>query len=35
MEASVEQKPKPYKGIGMEGAIATWYAKYTGKSMAE
>jgi len=35
MKTSVERKPKPYKGIGMEGVIATWYAKNTGKSMAE
>jgi ubiquinone/menaquinone biosynthesis C-methylase UbiE len=35
MKTSVERKPKPYKGIGMEGMIATWYAKNTGKSMAE
>lgn len=26
---------KPYKGVGMEGMIATWYAKNTGRSMAE
>src|SRR5260370_38975357 len=35
MKTSVERKPKPYKGIGMEGMIATWYAKNTGKSIAE
>jgi len=35
MKTSVERKPKPYKGIGMEGVIATWYAKNTGTSMAE
>jgi ubiquinone/menaquinone biosynthesis C-methylase UbiE len=35
MKTSVERKPKPYKGIGMEGMIATWYAKNAGKSMAE
>jgi ubiquinone/menaquinone biosynthesis C-methylase UbiE len=35
MKTSAERKPKPYKGIGMEGMIATWYAKNTGKSMAE
>jgi ubiquinone/menaquinone biosynthesis C-methylase UbiE len=29
------RKPKPYKGLGMEGMIATWYAKNTGKSIAE
>jgi len=26
---------KPYKGIGMNGAIAKWYARTTGKSMSE
>jgi ubiquinone/menaquinone biosynthesis C-methylase UbiE len=26
---------RPVKGIGMEGFIATWYAKNTGKSLAE
>src|SRR5260370_42593450 len=35
MKTSVERKPKPYKGIGMEGMIAAWYAKNTGKSIAE
>src|SRR5215470_8414422 len=35
MNTSVERKPKPYKGIGMEGIIATWYAKNTGKNIAE
>src|SRR5258708_39595597 len=35
MKTSVERKAKPYKGIGMEGMIATWYAKNTGKSIAE
>jgi ubiquinone/menaquinone biosynthesis C-methylase UbiE len=35
MKTAAEQKPKPYKGIGMEGIIATWYAKNTGKSIAE
>jgi hypothetical protein len=28
-------KLKPVKGIGMEGFIATWYAKNTGRSLAE
>jgi ubiquinone/menaquinone biosynthesis C-methylase UbiE len=32
---SAQRKPKPYKGIAMEGMIATWYAKNTGKSIAE
>jgi len=35
MKLGVERKPKPYKGIGMEGMIATWYAKNTGKNIAE
>src|SRR5262249_46481010 len=35
MKTSVQRKPKPYKGLGMEGMIATWYAKNTGKSIAE
>jgi ubiquinone/menaquinone biosynthesis C-methylase UbiE len=35
MRISAERKPKPYKGMGMEGMIATWYAKNTGKSIAE
>jgi ubiquinone/menaquinone biosynthesis C-methylase UbiE len=35
MNASAERKLKPYKGIGMEGMIATWYAKNTGKAIAE
>lgn len=25
---------KPYKGVGMEGRVASWYAKNTGKDMA-
>ena len=24
---------KPYKGLGMEGAVANWYASLTSKSM--
>jgi ubiquinone/menaquinone biosynthesis C-methylase UbiE len=35
MKTSAERKPKAYKGVGMEGMIATWYAKNTGKAMAE
>jgi ubiquinone/menaquinone biosynthesis C-methylase UbiE len=35
MRISAGRKPKPYKGMGMEGMIATWYAKNTGKSIAE
>lgn len=26
---------KPYKGLGMEGLVARWYASLTGKSMEE
>jgi ubiquinone/menaquinone biosynthesis C-methylase UbiE len=29
------KKPKPYKGIAMEGMIASWYAKNTGRSIDE
>src|SRR4029077_19446828 len=32
---AAQRKGKPYKGLGMEGMIATWYAKNTGKSIAE
>jgi ubiquinone/menaquinone biosynthesis C-methylase UbiE len=32
---STAWKPKPYRGMGMEGVIATWYAKNTGKNIAE
>jgi len=35
MKLGVERKLKPYKGIGMEGMIASWYAKSTGKNIAE
>ncbi|MBO0763076.1 MAG: class I SAM-dependent methyltransferase [Hyphomicrobiaceae bacterium] len=35
MNASVERKPKPYKGMAMEGMIATWYAKNTLSGIAE
>lgn len=35
MNAFAERKRKPYRGIGMEGMIATWYAKNTGKAIAE
>jgi ubiquinone/menaquinone biosynthesis C-methylase UbiE len=35
MKTSSQRKPKPYRGLGMEGMIATWYAKNTGKSTAE
>lgn len=29
------RKARPYRGMAMEGIIATWYAKNTGKSIAE
>jgi ubiquinone/menaquinone biosynthesis C-methylase UbiE len=29
------RKPKPYRGIGMKGIIASWYAKNTAKSLAQ
>lgn len=35
MMTSTARKPKPYRGMGMEGVIATWYAKNTGKNIAE
>jgi hypothetical protein len=35
MKIPSQRKPKPYKGLGMEGMIATWYAKNTGKSIAK
>jgi ubiquinone/menaquinone biosynthesis C-methylase UbiE len=35
MKTSSQRMPKPYRGMGMEGMIATWYAKNTGKSIAE
>jgi ubiquinone/menaquinone biosynthesis C-methylase UbiE len=35
MRVAAGRKPKPYRGMGMEGMIATWYAKNTGKSIAE
>jgi ubiquinone/menaquinone biosynthesis C-methylase UbiE len=36
MEISAMQiAPKAYKGIPMEGTLATWYAKNTAKSLAE
>lgn len=35
METSSQRKRKPYRGMPMEGMIATWYAKNTGKSIAE
>jgi ubiquinone/menaquinone biosynthesis C-methylase UbiE len=35
MRISAGRKAKPYKGMGMEGMVATWYAKNTGKNIAE
>jgi ubiquinone/menaquinone biosynthesis C-methylase UbiE len=35
VEVDRARKVKPYKGIAMEGMIATWYAKNTTKSPAE
>jgi ubiquinone/menaquinone biosynthesis C-methylase UbiE len=39
MEAAMQRAPargaKPYGGIGMEGMIASWYAKNTVKSLAQ
>jgi ubiquinone/menaquinone biosynthesis C-methylase UbiE len=32
---TIEKSSKPYKGMAMEGLVATWYAKNTGKSLAE
>jgi ubiquinone/menaquinone biosynthesis C-methylase UbiE len=30
-----QRKTKPYKGVGMEGMIATWYARNTASAMPE
>ena len=35
MPALATANPKPYKGLGMEGAVAKWYAKLTRKSLDE
>src|SRR5438445_13741200 len=35
MTTAAAGRLKPVKGPGMEGFIATWYAKNTGKSLAE
>ena len=32
---STARAVKPFKGAGMEGVIASWYAKSTGKSLSE
>jgi hypothetical protein len=31
--SSAVASPKGYKGVGMEGFIATWYARLTAKDM--
>lgn len=33
--ASESAEAKPYKGLGMEGPVARWYAKLTAKGMPE
>lgn len=35
MASVFAQKPRPYRGIGMEGIIANWYAKNTAKMLAQ
>ena len=35
MKSVTARKSKPYKGIAMEGILATWYAKNTAKSLRE
>src|SRR5262245_23430405 len=35
MPQTMARKAKPYKGLPMEGAIASWYAKNTAGSLAE
>ncbi len=35
MQVASARKGKAYRGIGMEGLIANWYAKNTAKSLAE
>jgi ubiquinone/menaquinone biosynthesis C-methylase UbiE len=35
MQIATARKTKPYKGVAMEGMIATWYAKNTAGSLAE
>jgi ubiquinone/menaquinone biosynthesis C-methylase UbiE len=35
MNTLTARKPKPYKGVGMEGPIATWYAKNTASALPE
>src|SRR4051812_1633021 len=33
--ATTARRPKAYRGMGMEGPIAHWYARNTGKMAAE
>src|SRR5271155_5092769 len=35
MNTLTARKAKPYKGVGMEGPIATWYAKNTATALPE
>jgi ubiquinone/menaquinone biosynthesis C-methylase UbiE len=35
MAFATARKPKPYKGVGMEGPIAAWYAKNTASALPE
>jgi len=35
MNVITARKAKPYKGIAMEGILAKWYAKNTGKNLTE
>ncbi len=35
MDAAIARNARPYKGIPMEGMLATWYARNTAKSLAE
>jgi ubiquinone/menaquinone biosynthesis C-methylase UbiE len=35
MAAARGRKPKPYKGIAMEGILANWYARSTAKNINE
>ena len=35
MRLSLAQRPKPYRGIGMEGIVARWYAINTAKMLAQ
>jgi ubiquinone/menaquinone biosynthesis C-methylase UbiE len=35
MNTLTARKAKPYKGVGMEGPLATWYAKNTASALPE